>query len=132
MPGKIGHPGKEVTFFTKDGSREVMTLKVFRQSPYSQGALDVFRAEERESSETQRSKSISKRNELSSLLKSNSLARFRSRASSILSSECPNISDDDSDFHMSPTGSDRIHEDPPKLMIHSHFHSAAISLHMKT
>ena len=37
VPGKMGHPGKEVTFFTKDGSRAVMTLKVFRQSPYSQG-----------------------------------------------------------------------------------------------
>lgn len=35
VPGKMGHPGKEVTFFTKDGSRAVMTLKVFRQSTYS-------------------------------------------------------------------------------------------------
>ena len=102
IPGKMGHPGKEVTFFTKDGSRAVMTLKVFRQSPHPQGALEVFRAEERESNEAQRSKSLSRKSELRSLLKSKSLARFRSRASSMLSS--PDISEDDSDPHMSPAG----------------------------
>ena len=116
VPGKMGHPGKEVTFFTKDGSRAVMTLKVFRQSTYSQGALDVFRAEEREAIEA-RSKSLSKRNDLSLLLKSKSLARFRSRASSILSSDDPNGSDEDSDFQMSPTGSDGIHEDRMAIII---------------
>ena len=78
IPGKSGHPGKEVTFFTKDGSRAVMTLKVFRQSLHSQDALDCFRAEERESNEAQRSKSHSKKSEHRSLLKSKSLARFRS------------------------------------------------------
>ena len=116
VPGKMGHPGKEVTFFTKDGSRAVMTLKVFRQSTYSQGALDVFRAEEREAIEA-RSKSLSKRNDLSLLLKSKSLARFRSRASSILSSDDPNGSDEDSDFQMSPTGSDGTHEDRMAIII---------------
>ena len=113
----MGQPGKEVTFFATDGSRAVMTLKLLRQSSHSQGALDVFRAEERESNEAHRSKRLSKWNEFSSLLKIKSLARCRSRASSILPSDCPNISDDYSDFHMSPAGSNGLHKDRMAIIV---------------
>ena len=81
-PGKRGNPGKEVIFSTLSGERFLMTMSVFREWDGSKEAIADYKFRGSRILDPSLPRRVTRKQQLDSLRRVKSIARFRNRSSS--------------------------------------------------